>query len=158
MKMNEMYPSKWLRAQDVSEPTVATIRDFEMTRFQSDEGEQVKPALFFEECSAGFILNKTNATMIAAILKSDDTDNWIGKKIGLRSEMVPFKGKPVPSIRVFDPTPPKAFGKAPDAASDNVPDTWGPNGQPLGEDGAVPDPGLPISMMKKKSKSQAELI
>ena len=157
MKVSNMFPSRWLKAESIDGPVVMNIIHFEMTTFKLDEGEETKPAIFFEGVEQGLILNRTNVNMIVDILKSDDSADWLGKQIGLRVEKVQFKGKMVPSIRVFDPTPPKAFGKAPDAASDNVPDTWGPNGQPLGEDGAIPDPGLPISMMKKKSKAQAEL-
>ena len=155
MKISQAFPSKWLKSENLDGPTLVTITHFEMTKLQFEEIEEVKPAIFFQETDQGLVLNRTNANLIADILKSDDTQDWLGKQIGLRVEKVQFKGKMVPSIRVFDPTPPKAFGKPAEAQGDNVPDNWGPNGQPV-ED-TIPDPGLPLSL-KKKSKAQAEMI
>jgi len=43
------------------------------------------------------ILNKTNATSIAAALGSDETDDWIQRKVTLVRES--FQGKPVVRIK-----------------------------------------------------------
>lgn len=156
MNINDAYFSRWLKADNLTDgPVIATITQFEMVTLKTEEGEEKRPALFFEETAQGLILNRTNASMVAAVLKSPHTEQWLGKQIGLRSEMVPFKGKAVPAIRVFDPAPAHVggFGKK----ADDLPEKWDGNGQPISasptgmSDELIPDPGLPISEKKRKS-------
>ncbi len=50
------------------------------------------------------VLNNTNAQIIAMILKSEETDDWIGKQIVLYDDPnVSFGGKLVGGIRVRAP-------------------------------------------------------
>jgi hypothetical protein len=51
------------------------------------------------------ITNKTNANLIAVILGTRDYSRWIGGRIGLRSELVDFRGSRVPAVRVCDAPP-----------------------------------------------------
>jgi hypothetical protein len=144
MDINNAFPSRWLKAENISGPTLATIKSVVLEEM-SDEGDK-KPVVYFQETELGLVLNKTNANMIALVCKSGNTDDWITKKIGLRQETVQFRGKPVPSIRVFDPQPPKQGGfkggsLAP--SNDNVPHQWDAQGNPTAADD-IPDPGDPI--------------
>ncbi len=45
------------------------------------------------------VLNKTNALLLAATF-GDETDDWVGKGIEIWGEMVMFKGKTTPGIRL----------------------------------------------------------
>ncbi len=62
-----------------------------------------KPAVYFENRSAGLILNKTNATVLASI-HGPETDQWIGRSIDLRVEKVSFQGQMMDGVRVAPAT------------------------------------------------------
>jgi hypothetical protein len=97
-RMGAMFPSKWLAAADLDDA------DLTLTIASCSE-EQVTPqdnkwVLWFEEVEKGMVLNKTNSKMIAALLLSDDTDEWVGRKITLFPTQVDFQGDQVDAIRV----------------------------------------------------------
>jgi hypothetical protein len=96
MRLNDLYPSNWLKASDIEDSRVVTIDRLEVAEMQ--DGTR-KPALYFQEEEKGLILNKTNANAIAAVY-GDDTDGWEGQKIQLISVPVEFNGKQVDAIRV----------------------------------------------------------
>jgi hypothetical protein len=97
MKLNDIYPSTYLKAADLGdEPMVLTIDRVEMAEMQ--DGTR-KPAAYFEEQEKGLILNRTNANTIAAIY-GDDTDSWHGARVQLISVPVEFNGRQVEAIRV----------------------------------------------------------
>lgn len=96
MRVSQAFPSNYLRASDLQgkEPTV-TIARVEM----EDIGDDRKPVVYFAGKEKGVVLNKTNANNIS-MLYGDDTDNWIGKPIGLYATYVDFQGRSVEAIRV----------------------------------------------------------
>jgi len=95
-KLSEVFPSKWLKSEDLKGREVtATIASYSF----EDLGDDRKPALWFLKSDKGLILNKTNANRIA-IMYGDDLDDWKGKQITLYEEYVEFAGKTVPAIRV----------------------------------------------------------
>ena len=110
MKLNEMYPSKYVKAADLDGDTVVEIKSVEMRKFDNDAQE--KPVVSFYDFDKMLVLNVTNAKAIAAV-HGDDTSGWDGRKITLHAEKVSFKGDWVNSVRVR-PTKP-----AP--AADNIP-------------------------------------
>lgn len=57
------------------------------------------PVLYFKGKEKGMVLNKTNKNTIAD-LHGRDPRKWIGKQIEIRAEMVKYKGKLVPGLRV----------------------------------------------------------
>ncbi len=64
----------------------------------------MKWALTFKDCAKPMILNATNSQIIAQILKSEETDDWLGKQIVLFDDPnVSFGGKLVGGIRVRAP-------------------------------------------------------
>jgi hypothetical protein len=95
MKLSEMFPSPYLKADDVGSSMVLTIRSVECEALNGEE----KYVLYFRETKKGLVLNKTNATIIAGMF-GEETDTWIGREIKLRMELVSFAGKRVSSIRV----------------------------------------------------------
>jgi hypothetical protein len=73
--------------------------------------ESTAPKLVLDLTSKGgqpwprrLVLNKTNANVLAEAY-GDDTDGWTGKSIEVWGEMVPFRGKATPGIRLAPATP-----------------------------------------------------
>jgi len=96
--VNNMFPSKWLRASDLQgkEPTVTIER---MTMEDVEQGKDAQPVLHFAGKDKGLVLNKTNAMNVATIY-GPETDAWIGKNIQLFTTFVDFQGRSVEAIRV----------------------------------------------------------
>lgn len=103
MKLNDVFPSKYIKAADLQggSPTVE-ISDAQIEQL----GDDRKLVIYFKGKQKGLVCNRTNADAIA-YLYGDDTDGWIGKKIMLTSQLVSFQGKTTPAIRV---QPPKQNG------------------------------------------------
>ncbi len=116
MKLSDLHPSKFLAADDIEGDTTATISRLIIESMKSKDGKnEEKPVLFFKGVQKGMVLNKTNATRIAAI-HGDETDLWVGKQITLIVESVDAFGETKWAIRV-KPSPPRstkqsAFPKA----------------------------------------------
>ena len=101
ISLDDVYESKWLRAKDLGEkPRLMTIREIGTTKFK-DGKTQI--TLTFDETDKPFGCNKTNASNIAKILASRDTDDWIGRQIVLYPTEVEFSGDLVPAIRIRAP-------------------------------------------------------
>ena len=96
--INQLFPSKYLKAEDVKAGVTVTIAGMKMEKVA--EGEADKPVIYFHGKQKGLVLNKTNAQMIAHITGSFDTDEWANKMVYLHSEPVSFQGRIVDSIRV----------------------------------------------------------
>ena len=89
MKVNEAFPSKFLKADDLQDRTVKLTID----RVEMDEvGDGRKPIAYFKDAKKGLVLNVTNARAIAT-LAGDDMDTWTGTQIELFSTPVTFKGQ-----------------------------------------------------------------
>lgn len=100
MKMNEIYPSKYLKADDLQGRDVrVTMQNVELEKI----GEDMKPVLYFKGKDKGVVLNKTNAGTIS-IAYGDDTEDWFDQPLILFSVMVDFQGKVAPAIRCRAPT------------------------------------------------------
>ena len=101
MKGSEVFPSRWLKADDLgdNEPTVI------ITRVQMEDitEKEQKPVIYFKGKQKGMVCNKTNWNRIAYIHKSDDSDDWGGKEITLYVELVDMQGSMKPAIRVKAP-------------------------------------------------------
>lgn len=95
-KINDMFPSNYLKAADIDDDVVVTILEIK----EEEIGDDAKHVVYFNELEKGLVLNKTNAESIATTTGSDDTDNWPGQKITLFATTVSFQGKPVEAIRV----------------------------------------------------------
>ena len=95
--INDAFPSKYLRAHDLNgnEPIVTIERvDNEQV------GDDRKLVVYFKGKTKGLVLNKTNATAIADILHSEDTDDWSNGQIKLVTARVDYQGKRVDAIRI----------------------------------------------------------
>ena len=94
----DAFPSKYISAEDVKRVVRTAVTKVDFTEI---EGEQ-KLECYFENIDKSMILNKTNATMLELISGTDQFDHWTGVKVILRREMVQFKGKLVPSVRIYE--------------------------------------------------------
>ena len=101
MKGADVFPSKWLKADDLgdNEPVV-TISHVVMEEVSNSEQ---KPVVYFKGKTKGMVCNKTNWNRISFIHKSDDSDDWPGKEITLYVELVDMQGQMKPAIRVKAP-------------------------------------------------------
>ena len=96
MQVDQMFPSKYLRAADLPRRGITlTIDAIEQEQIGGDD----KYVLYFIEDERGLALNKTNALAIADGY-GKDTEEWSGRKIHLRKEKVSFQGGRVDAIRV----------------------------------------------------------
>lgn len=102
MKLNEMFPSNLLKAQDVTDAggeMPLTISKIDMKDFDGDNGaKERKPIIFFAN-DKQMVCNKTNGTTLGEMF-GNETDDWIGKEITLIVQSVDFAGKSTPAIRI----------------------------------------------------------
>ena len=77
--------SKYLKHQDLNgADTVVTIKDVTREEIKEKDGTSKKKFIvYFREMEKGLVLNTTNMNMLYSLLKSDDSDEWIGKRITL---------------------------------------------------------------------------
>lgn len=104
MKLNEAFPSEYLKAADVNGDglvvTISGVRTEEMP-----DGKR-RRSLSFQESVKRLLMNKTNFARTAEIAGEEDDELWVGKKIRLVKERVPFKGEMVDAVRVATPDVP----------------------------------------------------
>lgn len=84
------------------EPTV-TIASVQLELVE-DTDEKKPPRnrwiVYFEGKERGWLLNKTNAILLAALFNSRKTEEWIGKRVTLCAEDVQMNGETLLGIRV----------------------------------------------------------
>lgn len=103
MNIKDSISSRYLVAEtDIpdEEDLVLTIKDAVMEQLGTGADASEKIVLYFKETKKGLALNKTNLKSIAKVLNSDETDDWIGKRIALFATEVDFRGDQVLAIRV----------------------------------------------------------
>ena len=105
MNINDAFPSKYLKAADLQGKTpVITIERVDLETLNDGA---VKPVIGIKGKDKGLVLNRINSATIAASY-GDETNDWVGKQLELRSEMVQGPNGIVPGIRlrcVTNPTP-----------------------------------------------------
>jgi hypothetical protein len=101
MKINDAFPSTYLKAADLGGKRVQVIID---KCVMEDIGGEHKPIVKFQGKDRGLVVNKTNASTIAEIAGTDETDDWKGVKIVLYPTKTEFQGKRVDCIRIDYPT------------------------------------------------------
>lgn len=100
MNIDEQFPSKWIKADDLQGRSVTvTIDRVELD--QMTDGEK-KPIVYFRGKQKGLVLNKTNANNIKKLYGAQ-TEGWSGKQIVLFTAWVDFRGETVEAVRVRGP-------------------------------------------------------
>jgi hypothetical protein len=104
MKLTQMFPSNYLKKEDVATPITATIQSVTMDAIKGEHGEESKPVVHFQGNIKPMVLNVGNGHVIAE-LYGDDTDKWTGKAIEIYCDPnVQFAGKRIGGIRLRAPT------------------------------------------------------
>lgn len=99
-KIHQMIDSKFLKKEDAGDGLLATIRNVKQHNVGREDQPEMKWCAEFDECKP-MVLNSTNLALIEKALNSDDSDNWIGKKIVLfNDENVSFGGQVTGGVRV----------------------------------------------------------
>lgn len=106
MKVSDMYPSRFMKAEDFEEDEsrTLTIRTVEMEELGKGKEAVQKPVIYFRDHDKAMVANKTNANIIAK-LYGDDSDDWIGKRITLYAIEVQVGSDMVRAIRVKTKAP-----------------------------------------------------
>lgn len=100
MDMNQVFPSKYLKASDLQGKQVKVVIDHvDMETL----GEDRRPVVYFQNKEKGVVLNKTNTTNIAQTY-GWDSDDWSGREVVLYTAWVDFQGKSVEAIRIRPPS------------------------------------------------------
>ena len=108
MKKNEAYPSKWINVADVHDKGVVAMKISGVETREVGMGEKMeeKPVMGFSKSSIaslatkGLVLGKTKWDACEAILGSGDSDDWVGKVIGLKEGKIMFAGKMVACVDI----------------------------------------------------------
>jgi len=114
------FPGRYLKAEDLMgrdvHLTIASVRIEALRdpRGRTDEDTVDRYIMRFEELSDRegtdhphlFVLNKTNASAIAAVVHEPEMTKWQGKRITLHPERVKAFGQMVDGIRVRSKAPP----------------------------------------------------
>lgn len=120
--ISEMKKSSFVTKADLgANGSLFTITNCAQVNVAKEGAEpEMKWALYFAEIEKPFILNSTNAQLIAAFLGSTRTENWHGKRIVLYWDpSVSFAGKLTGGVRARAPRSPAAA--APQAAPASAP-------------------------------------
>jgi hypothetical protein len=101
-KIGEMLESKFLKKEDVGEGVLWTVTGVTQKNVAMQGADaEMKWCLTFVESDKPLVLNSTNIQLCAQAFGSDDTDEWITKKIVLYTDHnVSYGGKIVGGIRV----------------------------------------------------------
>lgn len=134
MNINEQYPSKYLKAADISDAVQVVISNIMI----DEVGDDRKPIIFFNGFDKGMVLNKTNSGNISG-LYGYETDNWMGKTMILQTAMVDFQGRSTPALRLYPPQQQQAQ-QAPMQQTAPMQPQPGQQQQPTGQNELNPPP------------------
>lgn len=103
--ISELKQSKFLTKTDCGKGILVTIREcFQENVAKEGAPPENKWCLSFDEADKPMVLNSTNGQIIASIIGSENTDDWIGHKIVLYEDpTIAFGGKLVGGIRARAP-------------------------------------------------------
>ena len=122
MSIMKLFPSKYLKHDDIDDGEIVTISEVKVEEVGQDKQE--KPVLYFNEHYKGAILNVTNARAIAKVY-GDEEGEWQGKKLTLVT--IPSRtpqGEPTTSIcmkPVASAAKKKAAAEVAAAVDDEIP-------------------------------------
>jgi hypothetical protein len=111
MNINDMYPSKYIKSEDLQGQQVE-VTCMSVTIEEVGDKEH-KPVMRFMGKDKGMVLNKTNALACASVW-GDDTNAWGGQRATLMAAPVMFQGKQVMGLQMLPklgaPAPAQAGG------------------------------------------------
>lgn len=86
---------------------IVEIARFEQGVAKSKDGEKKKGLIYFKGHSKPLLMNATNGKMISRILKSEQVEDWIGKRISLYVTREKAFGETIDVVRVRATLPPQ---------------------------------------------------
>ncbi len=99
MKVSK-FKSSYLCATDVPEPVTVIVDRVVEEMVGRDAKREKKAVLYYRGGAQGIVLSKTTISQLVEIFKSDESDDWIGKKITMyQDKEVFFDGKQMSGIR-----------------------------------------------------------
>lgn len=101
-KLSEIYGGNYLKADDLKDRGDINVTIENVSIMEGDDGKK-KAVLHFTGKDKTLALNVTNANMVEELVGSDDTDDWIGKRVCLYVCKVDFQGRRVLAIRIKAP-------------------------------------------------------
>src|SRR5271169_3429736 len=102
--LSDAFPSKFLKATDLPEPVVATIKVVALENIKGFDGkEQPKVVLYFAKRLKPLPLNRTNFESVGDICGGFDSDDFPGTKIELYRSKTSMNGKVLDCVRVRPP-------------------------------------------------------
>lgn len=106
-KTSEMRESKFLKKEDVGRGALVSITNCIKKNVAMEGADpEWKWCLTFSELDKPLVLNSTNIQLCEQICGSDDTDQWVGKRVVLYTDPnVSYAGKLVGGIRMRKPKP-----------------------------------------------------
>jgi hypothetical protein len=140
MKLNDLFPSRYLKSDDYQQPAILTMTAVAIEQVGPDRED--KPVLYFKETAKGLILNKTNFEMVAEVTGQEDTMDWEGQKIEIFKSRTKFGGRTVDCLRLRAPNGkqrPLPLMPERDDNGDDIPDFEN-----------IPDPGEPVRTSKRR--------
>ncbi|TXH52982.1 MAG: hypothetical protein E6Q97_14245 [Desulfurellales bacterium] len=96
MNVRAVFPSPWISCDDLGNrkfELVIKAVTVEQVHDRQTNQKVNKMVVSFAEAKKRFIVNKTQAFALAALCGSDETEQWIGKRIALRAGKA-HNGKP----------------------------------------------------------------
>ena len=109
MKLSDLRNSKYLTKEHCRKGIVVTFKKFYQDNVSSPgQPADIKWIAELEEDCKDWVLNPTNGALIAGFLGSEDSDDWVGKKVvAYNDETVMFAGEVKGGIRVRRYEPPE---------------------------------------------------
>lgn len=110
-----LYPSEYIKAAELRGRDVSlTIKSVSVEELQlrGQNKTKSKPVVTFEERPKRFVMNRTNAEIIATAIGSKYTKDWVGRRITLYPTTTLFGKKTVECIRVRERLPEQSKGRS----------------------------------------------
>lgn len=111
MNIGQMFPGKFLNATELpkqnAEPNAVTIERISSTPVQNRHTKETEELwlVHLREFDRPMKLNQSNATKIASVLGSQNTEGWIGRRINIYATKTEVAGEVYDVIRVNDYVP-----------------------------------------------------
>jgi hypothetical protein len=108
--IGQMIESKYLKQSDLDgEVEVTIVKVGQLNVAREDQEPEMKWAIRFQELQKPMVLNSTNIQLLAKACGSEESDDWVGKKVVIYADPnVSFGGKLVGGLRVKLPVVKKA--------------------------------------------------
>jgi hypothetical protein len=93
---------QYLKKEDVPSPKLLTIKDVRQEAIKTGPDLTEKRwIMYFQEEEKGLVLNKSNIQRAKTVFKSENSDDWLGRKIVLYTDPnVEYAGKLVGGLRL----------------------------------------------------------